>query len=485
MVGVRGGQLEILSKQELKDIHYTTLDVLEHTGVKIQEASALKILDEAGAIVDGRQQRVFFPPCLVEEMIKKAPSHYIWYARDRSREHNIRMENGWVHYSPGGVYLFIHDLYTGRRRHSVLKDVEEIMRVCDSLENVHESFGMVHPYDVPDGAAHAWMYYGTLRNFSKCTRSRSRGADIASDYLRMAAIVAGGEEELRKRPIVSCVVNPVSPLQYSKELTEGLLIHARNRIPIMFSPEIASGATGPITLAGVLTQQNAEVLAGITLAEVVSPGTPVAYGTVSTIMDMKSGVIAMGAVEMGMIGVASAQLARFYGLPCRGSGGATDSKIVDAQAGYESTLTLLLATLAGVNFVQYGGGNLESTKTASYEQLIVGNEILGMVSRMVRGIRVDDETLSRHIIDRVGPGGEYLSQRHTLKHLRDEHYIPTISNRVFYEAWKKEGAKDIREVANARAKKILKEHQPEPLDRDIDRELLRVVKEIDKRESRL
>jgi trimethylamine--corrinoid protein Co-methyltransferase len=273
-------------------------------------------------------------------------------------------------------------------------------------------------------------------------------------------------------------------LQLSEELTAGLMVYAKYGQPVLVAPEAQAGATAPVTLAGVLAQQNAEVLSGIVIAELVNPGAPVFYGTVSTIMDMKTGNLAYGAVEAGLINVAAAQLAQYYGLPSRGTGGSTESKIPDAQAGLEKALTLMMAALAGINFIYSAAGSLESTLTASYEQAVIDNEICGMVSRALRGIRINDETLATDIIDAVGPGGQFLTQKHTLEHLKKEHYITTLVNREKRDKWEAAGSKDLWETARQEAKKILKEHQPEPLDRDVEEELKRIIKEVEKRESK-
>ena len=244
-----------------------------------------------------------------------------------------------------------------------------------------------------------------------------------------------------------------------------------------------AGATGPATLAGLLVQQNAENLSGIVIAELFNPGAPILYGSVATVMDMRTGAAAFGAVELGMMNIASAQLARYYNLPSRGTGGATEAKIPDIQAGFEKAMNLSMAALAGMNFIYDAAGSLESSLTASFEQAVIDNEICGIVSRAVRGIEVSDKTLATDVIAAVGPGGEYLSQRHTLENVQREHYIPKIFSREKWEVWEKAASRDLRETARQEAKKILEKHQPEPLDRDIRLEIENIAKEIEKNEK--
>jgi trimethylamine--corrinoid protein Co-methyltransferase len=279
-------------------------------------------------------------------------------------------------------------------------------------------------------------------------------------------------------------VNPVSPLQQSREMMEGLLIYAEYSQPVIIAPEAQAGATAPVTLAGLLAQQNAEILSGVVITQLVNPGSPVLYGAVSTIMDMIEGNVALGSVETGLIKVAAAQLARFYRLPSRGTGGTTEAKVSDLQAGYEKAVTLMMASLAGINFIYDAAGSLESTLTASFEQVVADNELCGMVARAARGIKVCEETLATDIIEAVGPGGHYLTHKHTLEHLRKEHYLPSILSRQNRLKWEKSGSKTLRDVAHEEAKRILKDHEPEALEPELDKELEKTIKELQKKRER-
>lgn len=281
--------------------------------------------------------------------------------------------------------------------------------------------------------------------------------------------------------------NPVSPLSHGKAQTEMVLEFAKLGLPIHIGPAIQAGATGPVSLAGVLVQQNAEVLSGIVIAQsAAEPGRrpPVVYGAVPALADMRYCSMVYGAAEPALMNVASVQLARYYGLVCRGNGGATEAKTTDAQAGYESGITLLMAALGGANLLtNASGGSLEPGLGAiSYEKVIIDNDISGMVSRILNGITVSDNTLALDVISRVGPGGHFLGQEHTREFFKKEHFVPEISDRRAPESWVKAGSKDIREVARERAKQILKEHVPPPLDKTVKEELLTIVKEVEKRE---
>jgi len=226
----------------------------------------------------------------------------------------------------------------------------------------------------------------------------------------MISMVAGSEEELRKKPMLLCMVNPTSPLQWDTVMIEGIMEYVKLRQIVIPSPEIMSGATGPVTLAGTMVQHNAEVLSMITLTQLINPGTPVLYGVVSTVMDMKTTMTRLGGPELGIMHVCLAQLAKMYNIPCRGAAGNTDSKTLDIQAGYETAFNLTLAVLAGFNFITYAVGALDFSLSVSYEKIITDHEFLGMIERLARGVNISDETLAVDIIDKVGPGGNFLAQ---------------------------------------------------------------------------
>lgn len=475
------GKLTIFSRDELYEIHGATMDVLENVGVKIFEPSALKLVKDAGAIVDEKEKIARIPEYLVREALKKAPSRINLYGRDG--KYKLKLGGYKVHFSMEGSSVFVLDLESGERRNSTYTDLQNFFKLSDALENIHHASITVIPRDIPEPIAHVYEIFAGFKNTTKTIDGYTYGQKVAMDTIRMASILAGGEEELIKRPMLLGFHNPVSPLQHSKELTEGLMVYAKYKQPIIIAPEDQAGATAPVTLAGLLVQQNAEILSGIVIAELTNPGAPVLYGTVSTIIDMKTGNLAYGAVEAALINVASAQLARFYGLPSRGTGGGTESKVPDVQAGLEKATTMMMAALAGINFIYVAAGALESTLTASYEQAVIDNELCGIVARSLRGIAVNDETLAVDVIKEVGPGGHYLANKHTLKHLKIEHFIPTILNRQMRDVWEKSGCKDLRQIAREKAVEILTKHQPEPLELDIEKELRAYIKEVEEREK--
>ncbi len=252
-------------------------------------------------------------------------------------------------------------------------------------------------------------------------------------------------------------------------------------LPVDIASEPQSGATSPVSLAGTVVQQTAEILGMVVVAQLVNPGTPVLMGTVAAAMDLRNGMIALGGVEAAMMNVAHAQMARFYQIPSRGTGSNTESKTLDMQAGYEKMVTLLLPALGGINMIFYPG-TMDHALTISLESLVIDHEICGMISRIGQGISVTDEKLGVDVIDKVGPGGHFLNQKHTLKHLEEEHFLTRLSDRDSHEAWAEKGKVGIVEKAKDQVRRILDEHEPLALDPVVEKELLSIVKEVEKRE---
>jgi len=479
---LRGGQLKILSSEQIYDIHMATLDILQHTGVLVHEPTALRLLKDAGAEVDEKKELACIPPHLIEEAMRKAPRRFTLYAREP--KYNVKIEDRKVYFEPMIGRKNILDAETGVTRSTTLQDVASLVRLADAMENymiLHSGAMMPHIEGVPDEVAHVHGYLVSLRNAEKIVKGTGRGRRKAQDCIKMAAVLAGGEDELRKKPNMFTTCNPISPLQHGRDQTEGIIEYARHMLPVDITAEVQAGATSPVTLAGSLAVQNAEVLSGVLIAQLASPGAPVFYGTCGSIMDLRTGMIALGAVEAGLINAASVQMAQYYGIPCRGTGGATEAKTLDIQAGYEKAITLLMAALAGANCIFYPGV-LEFALTISLESLYIDNEICGMVYRALRGIQVDDSTLATEVVEKAGAGGHFLGQKHTLEHLKAEQYIPIISDRESREMWESKGKRDLRDVAKERVKEVLKEHQPKPLDSTVEDELTRIVKEVEKRE---
>ncbi|MEM2664898.1 MAG: trimethylamine methyltransferase family protein [Candidatus Methanomethylicia archaeon] len=477
MLKLNISRFELLSRDDLYRINNSTLKILEETGVVFKHKNALKIFDEFGAKVDYKTGRVFIPHHLIDEALKKVPKRIVWYAR--VDEKSMKIEDGIVNFGGMRTPAFIYDLETGFRRRSTKTDFENIVKIMDYLELIDEGYGSVHIGDVPENLSHLYAILIQIKNTGKPIWGRVRGGNVARDCLNMISMVAGGREELMKKPMIACSINPTSPLQWDVKMIEGMMEYVKLNQIVIPSSEVMSGATGPVTLAGTIVQQNAEILSMIVLIQIINPGNPVLYGTVSTAMDMKTANTRTGGPELGIMHIISAQLARMYGIPSRGAAGCTDSKILDVQAGYEAAFNLLLAVLSGFNFITYALGGVESSLSVCYEKILTDYEFLNMIKRLVDGVEVSDDTLAIDLINKVGPGGHFLAQKHTREYHRREHFIPKIFNTQSYDRWFKSEFRDIRDRAREEVKRILKEHEPPPIDKTLEKELMDYLKKME------
>lgn len=477
-------ELKVLSDEQVYDIRQAALDILWNTGVLVKAPAARALLRQAGAWVDEETMLCRIPGYIVEEALSRAPSSFIVYARNPV--HNVHVSTRSLHYEPMIGRLNCYDYVTGETHRTTLEDVGHLVKLADALPSYHllHSGAIMPQIDgIPIRATHVHGYLASVRNSSKVIKATSRERILAQDCLRMVAAVAGGEGELRRKPFTFTTDNPVTPLAHDRDQMEGALEFAKYGLPIDVTSEPQAGATSPVTLAGLLAQQTADVISGITIIQLANPGNPVWYGTCGSIMDMRMGRIAIGAVEMGLINVASAQIAHSYDIPCRGTASATDSKILDIQAGYEKATVLTMAALGGVNKIFYPG-TMEGALTVSKEGLVIDDEIIQGLYRVLKGIDVNEATLALDVIDRVGPGGHFLGQRHTMQFLEREQFIPSLSDRLTRTNWEHAGSKGVAERAHERVEEILAQHTVDPLDSKVEAELERIVREVEEREAK-
>jgi trimethylamine--corrinoid protein Co-methyltransferase len=474
---LKGGQLKILSQSEIEEIHQRALDVLQEVGCYFEHEQALKIFKDHGARVDESTGIVKFPRNLVEKSIKSCPSSMLLAARDPKKD--IHAEGDRVYFGPGTLPVKVRDLETGEIRMGTLKDVEDFARLIDALEFIHFWKGMLTPIDVNQKVVDLYMAYAAFKNTSKQISQSPLSTKGAIDLYRMAVAVAGGEESFQSRPMIIINMLAVSPLQWTRENVGAILELAKRGCPIIVGSEPQGGTTGPTPLAGQVLMNVAETLAGIILAQLVRPNTPVMWGDVGSISDMRTGLFASGAVELGLINAAMNQMAKFYKVPTYSTGGMSDSKLSDCQAGVEKSLQILTVALAGGNYIHDAAGMLETCLLATFEQYVIDNEMLGMVARVLDGIRVTPDTLSMDAIKEIGPRGNFMGLRHTLDNIRSEHYLPRLFDRSTRETWIARGGKDIQEVAMEKAREILAKHVPEPLPAEVEAELKAIIKQAE------
>jgi trimethylamine--corrinoid protein Co-methyltransferase len=465
-------KLELLSRDQIEDIHSASIRILEEVGVLIHEVEFLRFLARNGVNVDIDKKRARLSPELVHECIKKTPKHMTLYSIDR--KHDVELGDGKIYAHPVGGASSVIDLDSLEVRYSTLKDVEDLTRIVDALPNIHTGTMIVYPSDVTERLRDIYAVEAIIRNTSK-NFDATPYDDESYKYIIQLIEALVGEEDLKKNPIVTCSASPTSPLQFSSEVTKVLARAVRHQLPIAILPCPLAGATSPVTLAGTLVQQNAEMLAGLVIVQLLNPGNSFMYSPRCIPLDMSTGQACDG-IESALMSVGCVQLARHYGLPCDVYGLDTDSKTLDEQVAFERAIEGVLPAMAGVDMLS-GAGCIEGGITVSYEQLVIDDEIFGMIFRATRGIDVDEDKLAVDVIMKVArESSNFLQQQHTLKHFRGEYYFPKLCDRSPRSRWQKVGAKSIVEIAREKAKKILAEHKPPDLDADTKKRLSDILK---------
>ena len=479
MEGVRiRHRMKVLTDAQVDLIHEASLKILERTGVRFDSEDARKRLLKAGAAKHPtRKDVVTFPRSMIEETIRHIRPFGTYHARNPKNDMKFDGEHQFAHCLGGNPNIL--DLETGENRMSTLEDVERTTRIMDALENCHSVGNLVVATDVPPEMLVVKTQEAMMKNTSKCVSGYALNVETVDIIAKMWACVTGGIEELRKRPLMDVYGSPSSPLTYDAHAADVMLRGAEYGVPVDIVPCPISGGTAPITIAGGLAQQNAELLAGVALIQTVTDRVPIQYSGRLSMMDLRSGKNVWGMPEMALASAAAVQIAHKYRMIADVYGVTMDGNMFDMQAGIERTQTALIPALAGADNLSGIGGAWENA--ASYEMLVVDNEIYADVFRAVRGFDVDDETLAVDLIDKVGHMGNFLAQPHTMKHLR----MGEIRNSPLYdkrtgERAKKEGVRPLHEAAKDVVRKILKEHVPEPLDKDVERELAKVVKGAEK-----
>ncbi len=453
--GLTGGDYKPLSESDIQKIHRAVLTIFSEVGVQVNYPDALKIFEKAGAKVDADSRIVRFEEEMVMELIARAPSVVNLCGREPDGLLDCEIGGTKVHLGTGGTALNVQDPGSTDTRTSQLADVMNMARAVDALENIHFYMLNVHPHDVERDDIDVNRFGAALNRTKKHIMGGVYTVEGIRNVIKMAEMIAGSPEKLRERPFISMVTCIISPFKIDEDYGRLAIEVAKNGIPLVVPAEPLCGATSPITIAGTLVVECVDTLTGVMLAQLVNPGTPVIFGCVSSITDLRDMKYLAGALEMGLINAGASQMAQFYKLPIYATAGMSDAKVSDAQAGYESAMTSLMVALAGGNFIHDAAGFLEFCMTASYDKLVIDDEIIGMVMRAVEGIRVDDDTLALDELMNVGPGGHFVSSRHTRRHMRTEQFTPKLSDRDGREAWQATGAKDTRQRAAEKARSIL------------------------------
>lgn len=465
---MKSTSFRVLSDSEIKLIHQGSLEVLENTGIRINVRKMRHLLADHGFKVDEATKIARFPADKVEKYVGMAPREFTVCGPDPERSWKLSPdERLW---SGLGTAIRFIDAENPQWREATQEDVKKHQIIFDHLGNVTCNQMDIMAQDIPMHTMHVESIRSWANNCSKPTGMGVYGVMATTDMVEMVSMVIGGRDRLKDNHPFNVVVSVQSPMSTTTIQVEGMMIMAEHGVPCILSPEAMAGTTAPVTLAGLLVQHNAEILSHIVMAQVVKAGAPVIYGSASTISDMRTGGAALGSAETGMLSTASAQLAHFYGIPCRAVAGATDSKLMDIQAGIEREQSMTLAAMGGVNYITCVG-TLESTNLGAHEMSVIDDEIIGRVERVIRGIDVTETTLAAETIAGVGPDGHYLMETHTQQNFRKEHFMPRLSDRDMLETWDKGGRKSMVDNAAAEVERILEQHQPREIDPKLSDEL--------------
>ncbi|MBI3979241.1 MAG: trimethylamine methyltransferase family protein [Chloroflexi bacterium] len=481
MIVNRQPRLELVSHEAVEVIHRASLRILAEVGHAYLCDEALDLLEALpGTRVDRDLQRVTFDPAAVEAAVAQLPATITVHARNPKRTVTWGGDN--VVFSPTGGCPFAVDQERGRRT-GRLEDAIELTKLCASIDELDiVGSGSVEPQDVPVTLRPAVGRYLSVKYSDKPARigalAPSPGdidRDIRGDFRTVVEILFGSDWDYVQKPISAGGVNPLSPLCYDDRVSRTIIDEAHFGQPLFIAPAAIAGLSAPMTLAGAMAQHNAEVLAGIMLCHAVRPGNPVTYGTVTAAGDMKTGLPLYAGAEHVLCLSIGAQLARKYGIPSRGGGAMTESKVPDVQAGYERMFLLLSSMLVGNNLITHSAGVLESMLTASYELLVVDADLIGILRRIADGVAVDDEQIALEVIKEVGPQGMFLTTEHTYSHYRRAYFEPRLADRLLYNDWVKRGSKSIVERATERWKELLQSYEAPPLDPHAEQALRELI----------
>jgi trimethylamine--corrinoid protein Co-methyltransferase len=463
-------KFSVLSEDQREELHLAAMHCLETTGCRVQEPEALELLRAAGAH-EVEPGHVLIPGSLAEQAAASAPAAVTLYTR--RGEPTVRLEGNRVYFGTGSDCPYVVDPETGERRRFTRADVGAAMRLCDALGNVDfvMSLGLVS--DAPTEVSDRYQFEAMLTNTVKPIVFTAHDRAGMRDIMAMAAATRGGAEALEREPSVCLYAEPSTPLQHTRTAVEKLLEAAEQRLPVVYTPCPMAGGTAPATLAGCLVVAIAENLSGLVIHQLKRAGSPFIFGGVISIMDMRTAILSYGAPEMSLLSAALTDMAHYYRLPMFSTAGCSDAKVLDEQAAIEATTSVLMAALSGANLI-HDLGFLEAAICGSLELVALSDEVIGMAKRMLGGIPMSEEELALDVIREVGPGGDFLSHEHTRRHFR-EHFVPEVIDRRNYEAWTKAGAGRMGERLNARVKKILAEHKPEPVSEEARKEIAGIL----------
>lgn len=471
-------QFQLLSHDQRQEVYLAALKVLQNTGVAVYSEEALQLLERIGARVEGT--RAYIPQFLVSDACAKAPDGFTLYGRDENGSKNLDISPNQVHYGPSITATHFLDPRTGARRGYLSADAASVARVCDALPNIDYVAAQGTISDVHPDLVEVHEFAILLANSEKPIMAWSNTLDGCRDIHDIAAAAAGGEDRLSSRPTYFFLGCSISPLIIPDEVAQQLMYCAEHRIPYVFGPCPMCGATTPSTLASTLVVATAECLAALVIAQALRPGTPFVIGGSLATMDMRTSTMPYGAPELAMLCAAEAEMAHHVGLPVWTTAGVSDSKLVDEQAVLEGAMSVLLAGLSGADLI-HNVGFIEGCLTGSLQYLVMMDEAISYAKRILRGIEVTPETLAVDWIERIGPGGDFLSTDHTLKHFRSEFWYPSLLDRQMREGWESAGQKSLGERVQERLDRLLDGQEPIPLPTEVESKIESILAAAEQR----
>jgi len=468
-------RLQVLNKEQMWSIHNAALEILKTTGFQMKHSTAKDMLLEAGCSLY-ENGRIRLPSRLVEDALKSAPKQFMLYDQKGNPAMDLVGENSF--YGTGSDTIFTIDLNTGKRRRTVLDDIGRFARLVDEMENMDFAMSMGNPKDVPIEDIYVYVFAEMLRNTDKpIIFIADSGADISKIY-EIACVVAGGEKALREKPFILNYSEAISPLFFPKNVMEKLIYCAEKKIPVCLPSGCNAGGGGPVTLAGALALGIAENLVGLVVHQLAGKGSPFLFAPNVSVLDMRSAVVSYGCPEWSLTQAALADMRdEIYGIPIWAFAGASDSKVMDAQAGAEAMFSILTAMQSRCNVI-HDVGYLESGSTSSLEMITMADELVAMSRFLTAGIPVNTDTLALDVIGKVSEGDEnflFLKEDHTFKNFRKAQFLPRLLDRSQHEVWEKSGSPELYHRCNAKAKKILTRDQVSPKSEHILGEIEKII----------
>lgn len=463
-----------LTKEEEDDVHVASISILEKVGMKVTSPKVLSMLEEHGASVDRKTQVAKLTESMVKDALAKAKKEFKMCGRDRAHDVPLPARNH-IQAVNDGQPTDVWDTKAQKKRKATMSDLIDFTILCDAMPECDIYWAQVAATDLPPEVSNVHEYLASLFYTSKHVQHGSGDPEEARFLIRIAAAAVGGEKELAKRPIISITHTPITPLRYESGDIESVLEFARAGLPVVNLSMAISGSVCPVTLAGTISLVNAENLGGLVMEQLAAPGCPVLYSSESGPMDMRTGVFLSGSTEGSLINAAGCQIARRYRLPNQVGGIAASGTMPGYEIGYQKAISALVPALAGADQI-VGLGGFDRSGCESLEQIVMDCELWRNVLRGWKGVKVDKETMGLEAIARVGPGGYFMKDLHTLKNFKSEILLPRIAMRQAHPGAKEE---PIRTAAADEVKRVLREHVPVQLDKSVKQELKKLVEKWD------